>query len=65
MKSLLLTLLCVSAVSALNAQTAAAVSDPDLPKPITPEDVSPLIAASPFTRSLNLSDSLVLTGIAY
>lgn len=39
--------------------------DPDLPQPITPEEVTPLITASPFTRSLNLSDSLVLTGIAY
>jgi hypothetical protein len=55
--------LCAS-TARLDAADAAA-SDPDLPQPVTPDDVTPLITSSPFTRSLNLSDSLVLTGIAY
>lgn len=44
---------------------AEPAADPDLPAPVSPDDLTPLITASPFTRSLNLSDSLVLTGIAY
>lgn len=46
-------------------QSAEPTTDPDLPAPVSPDDLTPLITASPFTRSLNLSDSLVLTGIAY
>lgn len=46
-------------------QSAEPSPDPDLPQPVSPDDLAPLITASPFTRSLNLSDSLVLTGIAY
>lgn len=34
------------------------------PNPVTPEDVKPIVENSPFTRPLNLSDSLILTGIA-
>jgi DNA gyrase/topoisomerase IV subunit B len=44
---------------------AADAADPDLPQPVSPDDLTALITSSPFTRSLNLSDSLVLTGIAY
>ncbi|HSJ03187.1 MAG TPA: hypothetical protein VK956_12075 [Verrucomicrobium sp.] len=40
-------------------------ADPDLPKAFDPTVADTLISAPPFTRSLNLSDSLVLTGIAY
>lgn len=44
---------------------AADLVDPDLPQPFDAIVTEPLLSASPFTRSLNLSDSLVLTGIAY
>lgn len=40
-------------------------ADPDLPKSFDPSVADGLLAAPPFTRSLDLSDSLVLTGIAY
>jgi DNA gyrase/topoisomerase IV subunit B len=36
-----------------------------LPHPVNVAAAEPLIQISPFTRALNLSDSLVLTGIAY
>jgi hypothetical protein len=36
----------------------------DPPEAVGPEDFAPLKAQSPFLRSLNLSDSLVLTGFA-
>lgn len=62
---LILLLLLAFGTNVLRAQEAAAAGDPDLPKAVVPDDVAPLITASPFTRSLNLSDSLVLTGIAY
>ncbi|WP_075090487.1 hypothetical protein [Verrucomicrobium spinosum] len=39
-------------------------TDPDLPKSFDPSVADGLLAAPPFTRSLDLSDSLVLTGIA-
>jgi len=39
--------------------------DPDLPQPFDPAAAEALVMAPPFTRSLDLSDSLVLTGIAY
>lgn len=42
------------------AQNAA----PWAPSPVTQEDVKPIVENSPFTRPLNLSDSLILTGIA-
>ncbi|QIF02236.1 hypothetical protein [Roseimicrobium sp. ORNL1] len=60
----LLLLLCASATSA-TAQQATPGQDPDLPQRVDPTEIAPLVASSPFTRSLNLSDSLVLTGIAY
>lgn len=44
---------------------AADSIDPELPQPFDATVAQPLLTASPFTRSLNLSDSLVLTGIAY
>lgn len=59
-----LLLLCSSATLA-TAQQAVPGQDPDLPQRVEPTEIAPLMAASPFTRSLNLSDSLVLTGIAY
>lgn len=39
-------------------------SGADLPKQLTPGHFETLKANSPFTRSLNLSDSLILTGLA-
>jgi hypothetical protein len=39
--------------------------DPDLPQPFNPQLAEPLLASPPFTRSVNLSDKLVLTGIAF
>ena len=39
--------------------------DPDIPAPFDPSLVSPLLEHPPFTRALNLSESLLLTGVAY
>ncbi|HSI62003.1 MAG TPA: hypothetical protein VLE43_02760 [Candidatus Saccharimonadia bacterium] len=44
---------------------AAAKADPDLPQPVDARDVQSLVTNPPFTRALNLSDSLALTGMAY
>lgn len=43
----------------------AAEPDPDLPQPFDPATLSPVVTSSPFTRMVNMSDNLVLTGIAY
>jgi hypothetical protein len=40
-------------------------ADPDVPQPFDPTLVSPLLEHPPFTRALNLSESLLLTGVAY
>lgn len=40
-------------------------ADPDLPQPVTAEVARPLLESPPFTRMLDLSDTLKLTGIAY
>ena len=40
-------------------------SDPDLPKPFDPTVVTTALKTSPFNRAVNLSESLVLTGMAY
>ena len=42
-----------------------AIADPDLPQPLDAQDVQSLVTNPPFTRALNLSDSLALTGMAY
>jgi len=39
--------------------------DPDLPQPLDLAVAQPLLESSPFTRAINLSDSITLTGIAY
>jgi hypothetical protein len=54
-------LLAVSASAILTAQEA----DPDLPQPLDPRVAAPLIEKPPFTRALDLSEKLQLTGIAY
>ncbi len=67
MKTLLLfsMLLLGTGAGQLRSADAFAEGDPDLPAPVSAQDLTTLMTASPFTRSLNLSDSLVLTGIAY
>lgn len=40
-------------------------ADPDLPQPLDLSVAAPLIEKPPFTRALNLSESLLLTGVAY
>ncbi len=40
-------------------------ADPDLPQPLDLNLAEPLLRSSPFTREINLSDTLKLTGIAY
>ena len=44
--------------------TVLHASDPDLPKPLDATVAQGLITNPPFTRALNLSDSLQLTGVA-
>jgi hypothetical protein len=43
----------------------AAEPDSDLPQPFDPNTLSAVVTSSPFTRMVNMSDNLVLTGIAY
>jgi hypothetical protein len=45
--------------------TDAPAGDIDLPQPFDANTVTPLIQNSPFIRSVSLSDSLILTGLAY
>lgn len=42
-----------------------AIADPDLPQPLDLSVTQSLIEKPPFTRALDLSDSLQLTGVAY
>lgn len=39
--------------------------DPDLPQPFDPNSLAAVVENSPFTRIVSVSDSLVLTGMAY
>jgi hypothetical protein len=39
--------------------------DPDLPQPFDPNTLTAVVENSPFTRIVSISDSLVLTGMAY
>lgn len=66
MRLILLTL-PLFAVALAGAQEELAVPAPDgsgLPEPVSTEHFQVLMENSPFTRSLNLSDLLILTGIA-
>jgi hypothetical protein len=47
------------------AAPPAASGDPDLPQPFDEASLGPIIQNSPFTRIVSISDSLVLTGMAY
>jgi hypothetical protein len=49
----------------LGIASPAPAQDADLPSPFDPTVVTPMLQNSPFTRAVNLSDSLILTGIAY
>jgi hypothetical protein len=63
--AIILTSLCavMSASPSRSAETKA--PDPDLPQPLDLKATQSLLQSSPFTRALNLSDQLALTGIAY
>lgn len=62
----LASLLATLAATALAAQEAVPVAaDPDLPQPLDLRVAAPLIEKPPFTRALDLSEKLQLTGIAY
>ena len=59
---------CVVALTLVTFQMRAAdvaPSDPDLPQPLNLSVTQSLIEKSPFTRPLDLSDSLQLTGGGY
>lgn len=47
------------------ARSAPPAADPDLPQPFDPNALAAVTTSSPFTRMVNMSDNLVLTGIAY
>lgn len=57
-------LIAVPAAVTLMAQVNV-TPDPDLPQPLDLSIAAPLIEKSPFTRPLDLSEKLQLTGIAY
>ena len=58
--------LCLlSALCAGDTPPAAAAPDPDLPQPLDENTAERLLSSSPFTRILNISDQLILTGVAY
>jgi hypothetical protein len=59
------TLFIALSVVASAADKKKGAADPDLPQPVDAALAQPLLDNSPFTRELNLSDSLTLTGIAY
>ncbi|HCN27314.1 MAG TPA: hypothetical protein DIT64_00690 [Verrucomicrobiales bacterium] len=52
-------------LASLPILVAAQNADPDLPQAFDPKSVAPVLESSPFSRMVNLSDNLVLTGIAY
>jgi len=47
------------------APTPVPNGDPDLPQPFDPNTLAAVVENSPFTRIVSISDSLVLTGMAY
>ncbi len=51
-------------LSALTSSYGQAV-DEDLPQPFDPNTLAPVVQNSPFTRMVSISDSLILTGVAY
>ena len=65
----ILSLAIVTSVGAGGPEVKVAVAapavDPDLPEALDPNTVSSLLTSSPFTRYLDLSERLTLTGVAY
>ncbi|WP_395741829.1 hypothetical protein [Prosthecobacter sp.] len=64
--------LCLTAVAALPAadpmpmpQPMPAEDDGAIPRMVNMEEFEALVTNSPFTRSLGISDSLILTGVAH
>ncbi|MFN0080080.1 MAG: hypothetical protein ACKVY0_26740 [Prosthecobacter sp.] len=51
--------------AAAPAAAPAGPVDPDLPQPFDPASLTAIVENSPFTRIVSISDSLVLTGMAY
>jgi hypothetical protein len=49
----------------LPAAKPVAPTDPELPQPFDANVVTAVLKTSPFNRAVNLSDALVLTGVAY
>jgi hypothetical protein len=62
MKKLILT---AALLLTLCTSYAQHTPDPDLPQPFDPSSLATHLQNPPFTRAVNLSDSLVLTGMAY
>jgi len=61
------TLTCLGAWCAIISLSAVEpkMADPDVPEPFDASVAGALLEHSPFTRALNLSESLLLTGVAY
>ena len=65
MKKLTAFISICAATLLLGAEDKKPAADPDLPQVFDANVAQALLESPPFTRSLNLSDSLVLTGMAY
>ena len=63
--AIILTVLCAALLTPLSRAAEAKTPDPDLPQPLDLNVTQSLLQSSPFTRALNLSEQLALTGIAY
>ena len=63
--TVLITTIAGHAVAAESSREGKQVSSPALPTPVSDANFSALIDKSPFLRSIGLSDSLVVTGVAY
>lgn len=57
--------LFLTPLMALAVENTTPQADPDLPQPFDPNALAAVTTSSPFTRMVNMSDNLVLTGIAY
>jgi hypothetical protein len=57
--------LVIAGIPVLALAADAGRPDPDLPQPFDPDVATSLLESSPFTRAINLSESIALTGIAY
>ncbi len=55
----------ISPLTPAPAPAQAASTDPDLPQPFDPSTLTAVVENSPFSRIVSISDSLVLTGMAY